>query len=107
MFKLFKKLGKKQLMYALICVTFISVNVYLELKIPDYMSEITVLVQTQGSKISEILKQGAFMLICAFGSLVASFIVGYFAAKVSAHFGKITRKNVFEKVSMFGDEEIR
>lgn len=94
-------------MYALICVAFISVNVYLELKIPDYMSEITVLVQTEGSKISEILKQGSFMLLCAFGSLIASFIVGYFASKVASYFGKITRKSVFEKVSKFGIEEIK
>ena len=78
MFKLFKKLGKRELVYALICVVFVSLNVYLELKIPDYMSNITVLVQTNGSKLSEILKQGSFMLICAFGSLIASFIVGYF-----------------------------
>ena len=107
MFKLFKKLGKRELVYALICVAFVSLNVYLELKIPDYMSNITVLVQTNGSKMSEILKQGAFMLICAFGSLIASFIVGYFASKVASFFGKLTRKNVFEKVSNFSIEEIK
>jgi len=76
MFKLFKKPGKKQLVYALICVTFISLNVYLELKIPDYMSEITVLVQTEGSKMIDILKEGGYMLLCAFGSLIASVVVG-------------------------------
>jgi len=107
MFKLFKKLGRKQLIYAIICVLFISVNVYLELKIPDYMSEITILVQTEGSKISDILKEGTFMLLCAFGSLIASFIVGYFAAHVASYFGKITRKSVFEKVGNFSTEEIK
>lgn len=107
MFKLFKKMGKKQLIYALICVLFISVNVYLELKIPDYMSEITVLVQTEGSKMSAILKEGGYMLLCAFGSLIASFVVGYFASKVASFFGKITRKNVFEKVGKFSTEEIK
>ena len=94
-------------MYALICIAFISLNVYLELKIPDYMSEITVLVQTKGSKMSDILKEGGYMLLCAFGSLIASFVVGYFASKVAAYFGKITRKSVFEKVGKFSTEEIK
>lgn len=106
MFKLFKKMGKKQLIYAIICVIFISINVFLELKIPDYMSEITVLVQTKGSAMSSILKEGGYMLLCAFGSLIASFIVGYFAANVAAYFGKITRKSIFEKVGLFSTEEI-
>ena len=107
MLKLFKKMGKRELIYAIICVLFISFNVYLELKIPDYMSEITVLVQTEGVNISEVLKEGAYMILCAFGSLVASFIVGYFAANVASYFGKITRKNIFEKVGKFGTNEIK
>ncbi len=107
MFKLFKKLGKRNFLYALICVIFISVNVYLELKIPDYMSQITVLVQTKGSTMAAILKEGGYMLLCAFGSLIASFIVGYFAAQVAAYFGKITRKSIFEKVGKFSMEEIK
>ena len=107
MFKLFKKMGRKQLIYALICVAFISLNVYLELKIPDYMSEITILVQTEGSSWSAILKEGGYMLLCAFGSLIASFVVGYFAAHVASYFGKITRKSVFEKVGRFSTEEIK
>ncbi len=107
MFKLFKNLEKKQLFYAILCVIFISFNVYLELKIPDYMSEITLLVQTEGSKMSEILKQGIYMLLCSFGSLIASVIVGLFASFVAASFGKITRKKVFEKVESFSTEEIK
>lgn len=107
MFKLFKKMSKKELLYALICIAFISLNVYLELKIPDYMSEITILVQTEGSRWGDILKNGGYMLLCAFGSLVASCIVGYFASLVASYFGKITRKNIFEKVGKFGTEEIK
>ncbi len=107
MFKLLKKLGKKQFFYALICVVFISVNVYLELKIPDYMSEITILVQTEGSSITDILRNGGYMLLCALGSLIASFVVGYFAATVAAYFGKITRFNIFSKISSFGMEEMK
>ncbi len=107
MFKLLKKLGKKQVVFALICVVFVSINVFLELKIPDYMSKITILVQTEGSEIGSVLKEGGFMLLCAFGSLIASFVVGYFAANVAAYFGKITRKSIFEKVGKFGAEEIK
>ncbi len=107
MYKLLKRMGKRELLYAFICVIFISINVYLELKIPDYMSEITILVQTEGSKMSSILKEGGYMILCAFGSLIASFVVGYFAANVAAYFGKVTRKSVFEKVGAFGTEEIK
>ncbi len=107
MFKLFKKLGKRHFLYALICVFFVAINVYLELKIPDYMSNITVLVQTEGSKMADILNEGKYMLLCAFGSLVASVIVGYFAATVAAYFGKVIRQSIFEKVNDFGQEEIK
>ncbi len=107
MFKLFKKLGKRHFLYAFICVIFVSINVYLELKIPDYMSNITVLVQTEGSEMASILKEGGYMMLCAFGSLIASFVVGYFASRVAAYFGKITRKDIFEKVGSFGTEEIK
>lgn len=107
MFKLFKKLGKKQLVYAIICVLFVGINVYLELKIPDYMSKITVLVQTEGNDTREVMHVGGMMLLCALGSLVASFVVGYFAAIVASTFGKITRKSIFEKVNNFGIEEIK
>ncbi len=107
MLKLLTKMGKRELIYALLCVIFIAGNVYLELKIPDYMSEITVLVQTKGSTMASILKEGGYMLLCALGSLVTSFIVGYFAANVAAYFGKITRKAVFEKVGTFSTEEIK
>ena len=107
MFKLLKKLGKRELIYALICVVFVSLNVYLELKIPDYMSQITILVQTKGSTMASILKEGGYMLLCAFGSLIASFIVGYFAANVAAYFGKTMRYAIFAKVGEFSTEEIK
>jgi ATP-binding cassette subfamily B protein len=107
MFKLFKRLGKKQLLYAIICVVFVSLNVYLELKIPEYMSKITILVETPGSKINSILIEGFIMILCALGSLIASFIVGYFASLVAANFGKIIRKDIFTKVESFGMEEMK
>ena len=77
MIKLLKNLGKKEWLLALVCLVLIISQVWLELKMPDYMSEITILVQTQGSEMSEIVKNGGYMLACAFGRLVSAIIVGY------------------------------
>ena len=107
MLKLLKRLRKREIIYVLICVTFVTVQVWLELKLPDYMSKITRLVQTEGSQMSDILKQGAYMLSCALGSLVSSVIVGYFAAYVAGKFSKNLRREVFTKVESFGMEEIK
>ena len=107
MIKLFKNLSKKEVIYSLICVVLVSINVWFELKIPDYMSAITRLVQTEGSKMSDIITQGAYMLGCAFGSLSASIVVGYFAAQVASNFSAIIRKNIFEKVENMGIAEIK
>ena len=98
MLKLFKNLGKKSIIFVLIAIILISLQVYLELKIPDFMSKITILVETEGSKMSEIIKNGSKMLVCAFGSLIVSIIVGYIGANVSAIFSLKTRKILFDKV---------
>ena len=107
MFKLLKKLRKRELIYIAICIIFVTLQVWLELKLPDYMSNITRLVQTEGSTMPEILEQGGYMLACALGSLVTTIIVGYFAAYVAASFSKKVRKEVFSKVEEFGMEEIK
>ncbi len=107
MFRLFKKLGKKDFFYALICVLLIVFQVWLDLKLPDYMSTITTLVQTSGSKMIDILTQGGYMMLCALGSLLSAIIVGYFASYISASFSRKLRKEVFEKVEYFGMEEIK
>lgn len=107
MLKLLKRLGKKEIAFVCICIIFVVVQVWLELSIPDYMSEITKLVQTEGSTMSEILEQGAYMLACAFGSLISSVIVGYFAANIAAAFSRDLRKDVFRKVEEFGMEEVK
>ena len=82
MIKMFKNLTKKEILFFLLSVIFIVVQVFVDLKIPDYMQEITVLVQTEGSAIGDILVQGGYMLGCAFASLVAAVIVGYLAAYI-------------------------
>ena len=105
--KLFKNLTKKEIIYALICIALVAVHVWLELKVPDYMSAITQLVQTEGSKMSEILMQGGYMIACAFASLVCSIVVGYFAARVASSFSATIRKKIFEKVENMGIAEIK
>lgn len=107
MIKMFKNLTKKELVLFLFSVFFIVVQVFADLKIPDYMQEITVLVQTEGSAMSDILVQGGYMLACAFVSLVAAIIVGYFAAYIGTSFEKHLRSKIFNKVSDFGMEEIK
>ncbi|MBR6113408.1 MAG: ABC transporter ATP-binding protein [Bacilli bacterium] len=107
MFKIFKNFTLKEKLVILVCLILVGANVGLELRIPDYMSKITQLVQTDGSKMSEILTQGAYMVICAFGSLVASIIVGYLAARLSSSFSLNIREKVFNKVQSFGTEEIK
>ena len=84
MLKILKYVNKRQWFYIALSVAFIVAQVWLDLKLPDYMSAITTLVQTEGSEMSEILAQGAYMLLCALGSGVCSVIVGYFAARVAA-----------------------
>lgn len=107
MFKLFKNFNKKDYGLILTCLILIVFQVWLDLKLPDYMSEITKLVQTEGSDISEIIFQGVYMMLCAGGSLISAIIVGYLASLISATFSMNVRKKVFEKVESFSMEEIK
>ncbi len=107
MIKLFKNFTKKDVFLIIICVILIALQVYLDLKIPDYMKEITTLVQTTGTKIGDVLLQGVYMLICAFGSLLSAVFVGYLSSLISATFSKNIRKKVFEKIQSFSMEEIK
>ncbi len=106
MFKLLKRLDKKDWLYVGISFVFVLTQVWLDLKLPDYMSEITTLLQTPGSVVSDLYEPGAMMLACAFGTLISAFIVGYFASRVAASFGKNVRREVFRKVNDFGVEEM-
>ena len=76
--------GKREWIYSLLVILFISGQVWFDLKMPDYMSEITRLVQTQGSQMKTIITQGVFMLICAFASLTCNIVSNYFSSKVSS-----------------------
>ena len=107
MTKLLKEFNKKDYFLVFICALLILLQVWLDLKLPDYMSEITKLVQTEGSKMKDILTQGGYMLLCAGGSLISAFIVGYLTSYISATFSQKTRKTLFEKVQSFSMEEIK
>ena len=87
-------------------IVFIVIQVWLDLKLPDYMSAITTLVQTEGSAMADILTQGGYMLLCALGSGAASVIVGYFAAQVAAGLARRLRGEVFDKTLDFSLEEV-
>lgn len=106
MFKIFSYLKKRDWLFVLCSLVFIVFQVWLDLKLPDYMSEITRLVQTEGSEMSDILYNGGMMLLCALGSLAATFIVGYFVAKVAAGLSKRLREMVYNKTMSFSMEEI-
>ena len=107
MLKLLKKLNKRDYLFIFISFLLIFAQVWLELKMPDYMSEITVLVKTEGANIGEILKNGGYMLLCAFGSLVAAVITGYIISKLSSIFSKNVRKSIFTKVENLAMQEVK
>lgn len=107
MFKLFKNFNKSDVLKMLVCFLLIVFQVWLDLKMPDYMSEITRLIQTEGSEMSEILTQGSYMLLCAFGSLSSAVLVGYLASFLASNFSKKLRKIIFKKVESFSTEEIK
>ncbi|ASR49112.1 multidrug ABC transporter ATP-binding protein [Paenibacillus kribbensis] len=106
MLKIFKYLKKNEWMFVLCSLAFIVVQVWLDLKLPDYMAEITTKLQTAGTPVSELLIPGSYMLLCAVGSMIASIIVGYFAAKVAAGLAMRLRAMVFDKTLSFSMEEM-
>lgn len=106
MFRLMRNFTKKEWILAAVSIVFIVLQVWLELTMPDYMSEITRLVQTEGSKMSEILTSGGMMLLCALGSLLASVATAVCAAKIAVNFSGAVRSKLFSKVQSFSMEEI-
>ena len=107
MFKLLKNISKKQWLFIIISFALIVSQVWLELKMPDYMSEITILVQSEDSEMKDILINGGYMLACAFGSLLSSIIVGYLISNISATFSMKVRKKIFNKVENLSMHEVK
>ncbi len=107
MIKLMRFFTKKDKANIFLCILFVIGSVWLELKMPDYMSQITILVQTEGSKMKDILINGGYMLLCALGSLIFTIMTGYLAANISSDFSKKIRKAIFDKVGNLGMQEIK
>jgi len=106
MLRIFKYLRKKEWMYLAVAVLFVVVSVWLDLKLPGYMSRVTVLVQSEGSNMGEIMLNGAYMLLCAIGSMVSAMVVGYFAARVAAGLSMRLRSGLFDKTLSFSMAEV-
>ncbi|MBE5886286.1 MAG: ABC transporter ATP-binding protein [Lachnospiraceae bacterium] len=106
MFSILKYLRKREMLFMLGTILVTIVQVFLELKLPDYMNAITTTVITPGSPMSEIWRAGGMMLLCSFGGLVASIFVGFFCAKVATGFSMRLRSKVYDKVTGFSMEEI-
>lgn len=106
MIKILKRLNKSEWLQVFASLIFIVAQVWLDLKLPDYMSEITRLTQVPGSEMIDIWAAGAKMLVCALGSLVSAVAVGFFAARIAASFSQRLRSLLFSKVDSFSMEEI-
>jgi len=106
MAKIFKNFGKKEWILACISLAFVVVQVWLDLKLPDYMKEITALVTVEGSKMNDILAAGGKMLLCAFGSLLSAVFVAICASRIASNFSATIRGKLFDKVQSFSMEEI-
>ncbi len=106
MIKLLRRMDRTERIQAVISLAFIVIQVWLDLKLPDYMSEITTLSQTEGSAMSDIWLAGGKMLLCALGSLASSVAVGFFAARIAASFSRNLRSRLFSRVDSFSMEEI-
>jgi len=104
--KIFKYLKPFEWLMVAISLVFIVSQVYLELKMPEYMHDITVLVQTPGSTMGDIWSAGGYMLLCALGSLVGAIVVGFLAARIATSFAQRLRSKLFNKVESFSVEEI-
>lgn len=106
MIKLLKRLKMKEWIQAFVSLIFIVTQVWLDLKLPDYMSDITKFLQTPGSKMSDIWLAGGKMMLCALGSFASAVVVGFFVERIAASFSQTLRSLLFSKVDSFSMEEI-
>lgn len=112
MLKIFKRLTAKEIIMMIIAVLFVCLNVFLDLKIPDYMSDITSLLSTQGTKAKDIFAwnldaPGMRMVLLSLGSFAASVVVGFLAARIAASFSTRLRDDIFHSVLDISDAEIK
>lgn len=106
MIKLLKKLRSREIVMCAICAVFILGQIYFDLLLPDYMSELTVLIQTPGSDVSAIWATGLEMLGCVLASAVLCIVCGYLSARAAAGFSYGVREDLFHHVAGLGQEEM-
>ena len=106
MVKVFKRLGPRELLMICISLAFILCQVWLDLKLPDYMAGITKLITTPGGQVRDVWAEGGKMILCTIGSVICSICVGLFASRVAAKFSHTLRSDVFKRVESFSMEEI-
>lgn len=106
MLKLLKKMRLKEIIMAIICAVFLLGQIYFDLKLPDYMSELTMLIQTPGNEMSAIWNTGFYMLLCALTSAMLCVFCGFLAAKIASGFTYVVREDLFQQVSGLGQQEM-
>ena len=107
MLKLMKNLTKRDILVIICCIIIMFFQVWIELRLPEYMSTITRLVQTSSNSMPEVIRNGVFMLLCALGSMVSAITIGYLASGLSARFSQRLREKVFKKVQKLSEAEIK
>ena len=106
MIKLLKRMGRREWLMAGLCALLVLGQIYFDLRLPDYMSDLTVLIQTPGSTTADILVPGGKMLLCTLASAVLAVICGFLSAKVAAGLSFTLRESVFNKVADFSQKEM-
>ena len=107
MLKLFKNMRRREVLMAALCALLVLGQVYFDLTLPDYMTDLTALIKTQGSRTADILSVGGKMLLCALASAVLAVICGCLSARTASGFSYTLRKKLFEHVMDAGSEEMQ
>ncbi len=107
MIKLLKRMRKKEWLMAGLCALLVLGQIYFDLRLPDYMSDLTVLIKTPGSTVSDIWGTGLEMLACTLASALLAIICGYLSSQIAAGFSYTVRERVFNQVADFGQKEMQ
>lgn len=107
MIKLLKKMGRKEWLMAGLCALLVMGQIYFDLRLPDYMSNLTVLIKTPGSTMADIWETGLEMLGCTLASAALAVICGYLSSQTAAGFSYTIREKVFNQVADFGQYEMQ
>ncbi|MBS6818626.1 MAG: ABC transporter ATP-binding protein [Ruminococcus bicirculans] len=107
MIKLLKKMGKREVLMAVLCTILVLGQVYFDLTLPDYMTDLTMMLNTAGSETSDILNVGLKMLGCTLASAALAIVCGYLSAKTASGFSYTIREKLFNHVMDMGSEEMQ